>query len=53
MEDYLEVEPLLVSRLKEKIPDTQILSSWGQPVIKEHHNLPPSVMIFLEEECAK
>ena len=53
MNDYLEVEPLLVARLKEKIPDAQILSSWGQPVIKESHNLPPSVMVFLENDGPK
>ncbi len=50
MNDYLEVEPLIVARLKEKIRDVQVLSSWGQPVIKETHNLPPSIMVFLEED---
>jgi hypothetical protein len=50
MEDYLEVEPLIKTRLKEKIPNAQILSSWGQPVIKESHDLPPSVMVFLEND---
>jgi hypothetical protein len=50
MEDYLEVEPLIKARLKEKIPDAQILSSWGQPAIKENHDLPPSVMVFLEND---
>ena len=53
MIDYLEAEPLIVARLKEKIPDAQILSSWGQPVIKESHNLPPSVMVFLENDGPK
>ncbi len=50
MESYLELEPLIVARLKEKIRDAQILSSWGQPVIKETAELPSSVMIFLEED---
>ena len=53
MTDYLEIEPMIVTRLKEKISNAQVLSSWGQPVIKENHNLPPSIMVFLEEECAK
>ena len=50
MEDYLEAEPLIVARLKEKIRDARIHSSWGQPVIKETTDLPPSVMVFLEDD---
>ena len=50
MDDYLEIEPLIVARLKEQIRDAQILSSWGQPVIKETHDLPSSVMVFLEDD---
>ena len=50
MDNYFEVEPLIVARLKDKIRDAQILSSWGQPVIKETSDLPSSVMVFLEED---
>ncbi len=50
MNDYLEVEPLIIARLKEELSDVQILSSWGQPVIKESPELPPSVMLFLEDD---
>ena len=50
MTDYLEIEPLIIARLKEKISKAQVLSSWGQPVIKENHNLPPSIQVFLEED---
>ena len=39
-----------MARLKEQVPEVQTLSSWGQPVIKESHDLPPSVMVFLEND---
>lgn len=50
MDDYLKVEPLIVARLKAQVPNAQILSSWGQPVIKETADLPPSIMVFLEDD---
>ena len=50
MNDYLAAEPLIVARLKDQVRDARIHSSWGQPVIKESHDLPPSVMVFLEED---
>ena len=50
MEDYLEVEPLIVARLKEEVRNARVHSSWGQPVIKETTDLPPSVMVFLEDD---
>ncbi|WP_085440190.1 phage tail terminator protein [Magnetofaba australis] len=51
MDDYLSAEPLIVARLKEQIRDARIHSSWGVPAIRENHDLPPSVIVFLEEDA--
>nr|CRH06131.1 Conserved protein of unknown function [Candidatus Magnetococcus massalia] len=50
MEDYLRAEGLIAQRLKEQLSDIRILSSWGMPVIKEEPDLPPTVIIFLEDD---
>ena len=50
MNDYLEAESLIVARLEDQIRDAQVHSSWGKPVIKETHELPPSVLVFLEDD---
>ena len=50
MNDYLEAESLIVARLEDQVQDAQVHSSWGKPVIKETHELPPSVMVFLEDD---
>ena len=51
MDNYLAAEPLIVARLKEQVADATIHSSWGMPAIRENHDLPPSVIVFLEEDA--
>lgn len=50
MDDYLAVEPLIISRLREQIPNTTIKSTWGAPKILENPDLAPAVLVFLEED---
>ena len=50
MDNYLAAEPLIVARLKEKVTDAIILSSWGVPTIQEKPDLPASVIVFLEQD---
>ncbi|MBF0625842.1 MAG: hypothetical protein HQL82_13665 [Magnetococcales bacterium] len=50
MDNYLAAEPLIVARLKEYVSEAAIHSSWGMPAVRENHDLPPSVIIFLEED---
>ncbi len=50
MDNYLEIEPLIVARLRAQIPDVPVFSSWGQPMIKEMVDLLPSIKVFLEED---
>lgn len=51
MENYLAAEPMIVARLQETISGAAIHSSWGMPAIRENHDLPPSVIVFLEEDA--
>ena len=52
MNDYLAAEPLIVARLKEQITSitVTIKSTWGMPKIQETFDLPPAVMLFLEDD---
>ena len=50
MENYLALGPLLVSRLKEKLAYVSISLHWVMPHIKEAHDLPPSILVFLEDD---
>ena len=48
MNDLLSPISSIVDRLKEKVPGVDILPAWGLPLVKETHDLPPSIMVFLE-----
>ncbi|ABK43779.1 hypothetical protein Mmc1_1268 [Magnetococcus marinus MC-1] len=50
MQNYLQIEGLIVQRLKDQLEGIRVLSSWGMPVIHEEAELPPTVIIFLEED---
>ncbi len=50
MHDYLAAEPLIVARLKEWIAEAMIHSTWGMPKLQETPDLPPSVLVSLEED---
>lgn len=50
MSDYLAVEPMIISRLNTKIPHVSIKSTWGMPKIQETIDLPPAILVFLEED---
>lgn len=50
MEDYLAAEPLIVARLNDQINNVTIQSTWGMPKIQETFDLPPAVMVFLEDD---
>ena len=51
MENYLAAEPLIVARLQEQVTGATVSSSWGMPAIRESHDLPPSVIVFLEDDA--
>ncbi len=50
MHDYFAVEPLIVARLKECLAEATVQSTWGMPKLQETSDLPPSVLVFLEED---
>ena len=51
MDDYLEIEPLIVARLNDQIiGDVGILSTWGMSRLQEHFDTPPAVLILLEDD---
>ena len=50
MDDYLAVEPLIVARLNDQLNNVTIKSTWGMPKIQETFDLPPAVLVFLEED---
>ncbi|MBF0214550.1 MAG: hypothetical protein HQM00_13480 [Magnetococcales bacterium] len=50
MIDYLAIEPLIVARLEDQLADVTIKSTWGIPKIPETFDLPPAVLIFLEDD---
>ncbi|MBF0191628.1 MAG: hypothetical protein HQL99_10900 [Magnetococcales bacterium] len=50
MNDYLAVEPLLVARLNDQVNNVTVKSTWGMPRIQETFDLPPAVLVFLEED---
>lgn len=50
MDDYLAVEPLIISRLREEIANVTIKSTWGMPKILENCDLAPAILVFLEDD---
>lgn len=50
MDDYLAVEPMIVARLEDQLADVTVKSTWGMPKIPESFDLPPAVLIFLEDD---
>ncbi|MBF0263607.1 MAG: hypothetical protein HQL97_17415 [Magnetococcales bacterium] len=50
MIDYFALEPLIIARLREKLTDISIRSTWGAPKIHETTDLPPAILLFLEDD---
>ena len=50
MDNYLQIEPLIITRLKDQIADVTIKSTWWMPKIQEHVDLPPAVLLVLEDD---
>ncbi|MBF0097513.1 MAG: hypothetical protein HQM04_16650 [Magnetococcales bacterium] len=50
MHNYLMLAPLILSRLRECLPQVEISSSWGVPAIKETPDQQPSIVVFLEDD---
>lgn len=48
MDDYLEAGGLIISRLKERLPDLRVVPSWSLAEIRETPDLAPSLLVFLE-----
>ncbi len=50
MYNYLMLAPLILSRLRERLPRVDVSSSWGVLAIKETPDQLPSLVVFLEED---
>jgi hypothetical protein len=50
MDDYLEAGSLILSRLREKMPEINLMRSNGKPAFQESPDLPPAVILLLEED---
>ena len=50
MDDYLAVVPLIVARLTAQLAGVTIKSAWGIPKIQEQFDLPPAVLVCLEDD---
>ncbi|MBF0402094.1 MAG: hypothetical protein HQL90_15185 [Magnetococcales bacterium] len=50
MENYLAAESLITARLKARIPDITVQSTWGMSKIQELPELLPAVLVVLEAD---
>ncbi|MBF0096235.1 MAG: hypothetical protein HQM04_06785 [Magnetococcales bacterium] len=50
MFNYLMLAPLILSRLREHLPQVAVSSSWGLSAIKEAPDQLPSIVVFLEDD---
>ena len=50
MDDYFAAGPLIAARLTAQLAGVNIKSTWGIPRIQEQFDLPPAVLVSLEDD---
>ena len=50
MDDYCAAGPLIAARLTAQLAGVNIKPTWGIPRIQEQFDLPPAVLVSLEDD---